>query len=124
MTSVTGTGEAVFERDERGGFTVVVDGYPQSYVHPDDPLLLAFEYVEHLGALLDTLAPGPVRVTHVGGGGLTCRGMSPRRDRGPHRWSSSPTLPSRRRCEPGCRCSGAAGSGSGGGREVRARGPP
>lgn len=71
MTSVTGTGEAVFERDERGGFTVVVDGYPQSYVHPDDPLLLAFEYVEHLGALLDTLAPGPVRVTHVGGGGLT-----------------------------------------------------
>ena len=71
MTSVTETGEAVFERDERGGFTVVVDGYPQSYVHPDDPLLLAFEYVEHLGALLDTLAPGPVRVTHVGGGGLT-----------------------------------------------------
>lgn len=71
MTSVTGTGETVFERDERGGFTVVVDGYPQSYVHLGDPLLLAFEYVEHLGALLDTVAAGPVRVTHIGGGGLT-----------------------------------------------------
>lgn len=57
--------------DDRGGVTVMLDGLPQSYVDPADPQLLAFEYVEHLAAVLDVLPPGRLAVTHVGGGGLT-----------------------------------------------------
>lgn len=59
--------------DERGGATVVRDGHPQSYVDPDDPLLLVFEYVEHLAMVLEALRPdpAPLAVTHVGGAGMT-----------------------------------------------------
>ncbi len=66
-------GEARVElvSDERGGVTVVMDGSPQSHVQLDDPCLLAFEYVAHLGVVIDMLAPGPLAVTHVGGAGLT-----------------------------------------------------
>lgn len=61
-----------FERDAQGGVTVWRDGFPQSYVRPKDPELLAFEYVAQMALALDALAPdGPLRVTHVGGGGLT-----------------------------------------------------
>lgn len=59
--------------DERGGATVMRDGHPQSYVDPDDPLLLVFEYVEQLALVLQALRPdpAPLRVTHVGGAGMT-----------------------------------------------------
>ena len=64
-------GEAVFERD--GSLvTVVLDGQPQSAVDLDDPTRLDFEYVQHFALVIDALAPsGPLRVTHVGGAGLT-----------------------------------------------------
>lgn len=58
-------------RDPSGGATVVLDGRPQSYVAPDDPLLLAFEYVQQLALVLDALPEGRLAVTHVGGAGLT-----------------------------------------------------
>lgn len=58
-------------RDDRGGVTVMVDGYPQSYVDPTDPGLLAFEYIAHMASVVDTLPSGHLAVTHVGGGGLT-----------------------------------------------------
>jgi spermidine synthase len=61
----------VVDRDVHGGVTVVVDGTPQSYVQPDDPLLLVFEYVQHFALVVDALPPGPLAVTHVGGAGLT-----------------------------------------------------
>lgn len=59
--------------DERGGATVVRDGHPQSYVDPDDPLLLVFEYVEQFALVLQALRPdpAPLAVTHVGGAGMT-----------------------------------------------------
>lgn len=59
--------------DERGGATVERDGHPQSYVDPDDPLLLVFEYVQQLALVLETLRPdpAPLAVTHVGGAGMT-----------------------------------------------------
>lgn len=60
-----------FVTDEGGGVTVELDGHPQSHVSLDDPELLVFEYVQQLAACLDTLAPGPLAVTHVGGAGLT-----------------------------------------------------
>lgn len=57
--------------DERGGVTVLLDGHPQSYVDPADPGFLAFEYQQQLGIVVDLQPPGPLRVTHVGGAGLT-----------------------------------------------------
>lgn len=62
---------AEFERD--GSLvTVVLDGQGQSAVDLDDPTRLEFEYVQHLALCVDALAPaGPLRVTHVGGAGLT-----------------------------------------------------
>ncbi len=60
-----------FERDDTGGVTVSLDGHPQSYVHPDDPGLLTFEYMQHLSIAVDALESGPRAVTHVGGAGLT-----------------------------------------------------
>ena len=60
-----------FVPDDRGGVTVVVDGHPQSHVCPGDPGLLVFEYVAHMAAAVDTLRPGRLAVTHVGGAGLT-----------------------------------------------------
>lgn len=59
------------EVDEHGGSTVLVDGYPQSYVSLSDPELLVFGYVQHLGAVVDSLPDGPVAVTHVGGAAMT-----------------------------------------------------
>jgi spermidine synthase len=59
------------ETDEHGGTTVLIDGYPQSYVSLDDPGLLVFGYVQLLAAVLDALPPGPQAVTHVGGAAMT-----------------------------------------------------
>lgn len=53
---------------------MLLDGSPQSHVHPGDPGLLVFEYVAHLALLIDAAnppAPAPLAVTHVGGGALT-----------------------------------------------------
>lgn len=60
-------------RDRRAGWVVMLDGFPQSHVNPDDPLDLAFEYVALAAAAIDAVlaGPGPLRVTHVGGAGLT-----------------------------------------------------
>jgi len=64
-------GAPEFER-EGSLVTVVLDGQPQSAVDLDDPERLDFEYVQHLALCIDTLAPrGVLRVTHVGGAGLT-----------------------------------------------------
>lgn len=63
-----------FVTDEHGGVTVLLHGHPQSYVQPDDPGLLAFEYVQHLACCIDALtpsAPAPLAITHIGGAGLT-----------------------------------------------------
>ena len=54
-----------FERDERGGVSVWVDGQPQSYVVPADPRLLAFEYVEQLAIVIDSIAPSAARLARV-----------------------------------------------------------
>lgn len=63
--------EVRFEEDG-GAVTVLLDGLPQSAVDLDEPAVLHFEYVQHLALAVDALAPsGRLRVTHVGGGGLT-----------------------------------------------------
>src|SRR5205085_7626995 len=55
------------------GWTLLVDGVPQSYVDLDDPRYLEFEYVRRLACVVDAAAPRgvPLRVLHLGGGGLT-----------------------------------------------------
>jgi spermidine synthase len=52
---------------------LLVGGVPQSHVDLDDPRHLELEYVRRLGHLIDLAAPAgmPLRVLHLGGGGLT-----------------------------------------------------
>ena len=57
--------------DGRGGVTVTLGDTPQSHVDLADPTHLVFDYVQYFACVLDTLPPGPLGVTHVGGGGLT-----------------------------------------------------
>ncbi len=62
---------------EGGGAFVVTEGRTeQSWVDPDDPLRLEFEYVQRIAEALEaTVLQRPVeeriRVVHIGGGGLT-----------------------------------------------------
>jgi SAM-dependent methyltransferase len=61
------------DRARPHGWTLFVDGVPQSYVDLADPTYLEFEYVRHIARVLDTAAPTGVslRVLHLGGGALT-----------------------------------------------------
>jgi len=59
-----------------GAFVVKAGTTEQSWVDPDDPLHLEFEYVQRIAEALDaTVLARPVeervRVVHIGGGGLT-----------------------------------------------------
>ncbi len=75
MSDQTGPGavELVGDPDRYAAWTLLVDGFPQSHVDLDDPRYLEFEYVRRLGHLVDLTAPPgePLRVLHLGGGGLT-----------------------------------------------------
>jgi hypothetical protein len=68
-----GVAELVPDRDRPSGWTLFVDGAPQSYVDTDDPTWLEFEYVRRLASVVDTAAPAgaALRVLHLGGGALT-----------------------------------------------------
>jgi spermidine synthase len=54
-------------------WTLLAGGYPQSHVDLDDPRHLEFEYVRRLGHVIDLGWPAsqPLRVLHLGAGGLT-----------------------------------------------------
>src|SRR5690349_4173479 len=69
----SGVAELVPDADRARSWTLVVNGTPQSHVDLDDPAYLDFEYVRRLGHLVDLVAPPgrPLRVLHLGGGGLT-----------------------------------------------------
>jgi spermidine synthase len=69
----SGVAELVPDPDRPRGWTLLLDGDPQSHVDLDDPAHLEFEYVRRLGHLVDLMAPAgrPLRVLHLGGGGLT-----------------------------------------------------
>ncbi len=72
LSAPLGTAGARFARDTDGGVTVWRDGFPQSHVRLDDPTVLAFEYVAQMALAFDALTSSdPLRVTHVGGAGLT-----------------------------------------------------
>jgi spermidine synthase len=69
----SGIVELVGDPDRPRAWTLLVDGAPQSHVDLDDPRHLEFEYMRRLGHLVDLAAPPgkPLRVLHLGGGGLT-----------------------------------------------------
>jgi spermidine synthase len=65
--------ELLGDLDRPRAWVLLVDGVPQSHVDLDDPRYLDFEYMRRLGHLIDLAAPAgtPLRVLHLGGGGLT-----------------------------------------------------
>lgn len=65
--------ELLADLDRQGMWMLLVDGVPQSYVDLADPRHLELEYVRRLGHLIDLAGPAsaPLRVLHLGGGGLT-----------------------------------------------------
>src|SRR5215831_2073912 len=69
----SGVAEFQADPDRPEAWTLLLDGTPQSHVDLVDPEHLEFEYMRWLGHLVDLAAsPGePLRVLHLGGGGLT-----------------------------------------------------
>jgi len=65
--------ELLKDLDRGGGWTLMVGGAEQSYVDIDDPTHLEFEYMQHIGLVIDaTYADrAPLDVVHLGGGALT-----------------------------------------------------
>ncbi|BCK71054.1 hypothetical protein Srufu_050070 [Streptomyces libani subsp. rufus] len=61
------------DRDRPRGWTLLIDGAPQSHVDLDDPAYLDFSYQRRLGHVADLAGPAgkPLRVVHLGGGALT-----------------------------------------------------
>lgn len=68
-----GLAELIPDRDRPHGWTLLIDGAPQSHVDLDDPANLSFEYQRRLGHALDLAAPEgrPLNVVHLGGGAFT-----------------------------------------------------
>lgn len=69
--SASGAIEFLADEDRPGGWLLLIDRIRQSYVDLDDPTYLDFEYVQSFADVLDALPPGPLAVTHVGGGACT-----------------------------------------------------
>ena len=65
--------ELLADLDRPGSWMLLVDGISQSHVDLDDPRHLDLEYMQRLGHLTDLAAPTgtPLRVLHLGAGGLT-----------------------------------------------------
>jgi spermidine synthase len=68
-----GVAEIIPDRDRPNGWTLFIDGVPQSHVDLDDPTYLEFEYMRRLASVIDSAGPPgePLRVLHLGGGALT-----------------------------------------------------
>ncbi len=66
---------AVLEEDRwyPGSYRLIVDGTPQSHVHPEQPTELYFEYVRRIGHVIDQLRPAGEAITavHFGAGAFT-----------------------------------------------------
>lgn len=69
----SGLAEIVQDPDRPSGWTLLLDGAPQSHVDLADPAHLEFEYIRRMAAAIDLAAPAgqPLRVLHLGGGALT-----------------------------------------------------
>lgn len=63
--------ELLADDDRPGGWLMLMDQVRQSYVDLLDPTYLDFDYIQGFADVLDALPPGPLSVTHVGGGACT-----------------------------------------------------
>ncbi|MFJ2404147.1 spermidine synthase [Streptomyces xanthochromogenes] len=68
-----GLAELIPDRDRAGGWTLLLDGAPQSHVDLEAPDRLTFEYQRRLGHAIDLAAPPgqALNVLHLGGGAFT-----------------------------------------------------
>lgn len=68
-----GLAELIPDRERPRGWTLLIDGAPQSHVDLDDPVHLSFEYQRRLGHVIDLAAPPgrPLQAVHLGGGAFT-----------------------------------------------------
>jgi len=67
----TGTAQLVVDPDSPDLVTLLVNGVPSSCLDLEDPSYLEFEYHQQMAAVLDRLAPGPLRALHLGAGACT-----------------------------------------------------
>ncbi|HYN94905.1 MAG TPA: fused MFS/spermidine synthase [Pilimelia sp.] len=69
----SGLAALVPDPDRRDGWTLLLDGVPQSHVDLADPTHLEFEYVRRIASVIDAAKPAgvPLRALHLGGGALT-----------------------------------------------------
>ena len=63
----------VTDPDRASGRVLMLDGAPHSYVDLEDPTYLDWDYAKAVASVIDTAYPEgePLRVYHIGGGGLT-----------------------------------------------------
>jgi len=66
-----GAAELLADADRPSGWVLLIDRVRQSYVDLNDPTYLDFEYMRTLADVIDAVDPGPLAVTHVGGGAGT-----------------------------------------------------
>lgn len=68
-----GEAQLVPDPDRADGWSLLLDGAPQSYVDLGDPAHLGFEYQRRLGHVVDLAAPQgrPLHVIHLGGGAFS-----------------------------------------------------
>ncbi|MFF8278132.1 spermidine synthase [Streptomyces lateritius] len=68
-----GLAELIPDPERPRGWTLLIDGAPQSHVDLDDPAHLSFEYQRRLGHIADLAAPPnrPLQAVHLGGGAFT-----------------------------------------------------
>ena len=75
LETVTDHGSVRIERDpsRASGRLVYLDGVACSYIDLDDPAHLEFLYLRRFTDIIESVwpAPEPLRVTHVGGGGVS-----------------------------------------------------
>jgi SAM-dependent methyltransferase len=71
VATTTGTARVERDPDRPSAVTLYVNGVPSSHLDLDDPGMLAFEYMQQMAAVVDELAPGPLRVLHLGAAGCT-----------------------------------------------------
>ncbi|MGO9081557.1 MAG: spermidine synthase [Streptosporangiaceae bacterium] len=65
--------ELLPDAERPGAWMLLIDDVPQSYVDLGDPRHLELEYTQWIGHLIDLAGPAgaPLRVLHLGAGGLT-----------------------------------------------------
>jgi hypothetical protein len=63
--------EILADADRPGGWVLLLERIRQSYVDLDDPTYLDFEYMRWICHVVDAAPPGPLAVTHIGGGAAT-----------------------------------------------------